>query len=210
MAYLNINIPPIECLVRGEFLRNHEDSFNTFFPCTIFGVASIPHLVPLFHFTMEDGGIWWRMPIHAFCWKEAEPVSIDELMLWDSFSYYISCTKFDMLANKTFEYTSRRKNTYSGKYLFTLDWANEDINTLPVGFSESAGQHKCGHVLALENGNFAIQPNNRLRVFDPSTTTKYGEKVIDRLLNTHQWTVENTPKWILSDDLKYDYEIKEH
>jgi hypothetical protein len=210
MSYLNINIPTIECLVRGEFLRNHQDSFDKTFPCTIFGMVSIPHLTPMFHFIMEDGGIWWRMPIHAFCSKpDAPKQELDELVLWDSFSYYVSATKFDILVNKTFEFTSRRKTNYSGRYLFTLDWANEDINTLPVGYSENPGQHKCGHILELENGNFAIQPNNRLRVFDPSTTTKYGSLVIDRLLNNRHWSVETSPKWLLSDDDKYDYEIRE-
>ena len=28
MAYLNANIPPIECFVRGNYLRNQEDSFE--------------------------------------------------------------------------------------------------------------------------------------------------------------------------------------
>jgi hypothetical protein len=29
--------------------------------------------VPLFHFIMEDEGLWFRMPIHAFCHKENAP-----------------------------------------------------------------------------------------------------------------------------------------
>ena len=62
MPELNANIPPIECYVRGNFLRNQEDSHDLYFPCVIFGVASIPGRSPLFHLMMEDGGLWWRMP----------------------------------------------------------------------------------------------------------------------------------------------------
>ena len=47
-------------------------------------------------------------------------------------------------------------------------------------------------------------------MFDPSTTTKYGSLVIDRLLNNKHWSVETSPKWLLSDDDKYDYEIREN
>jgi hypothetical protein len=50
---------------------------------------------------MEDGGLWWRAPISAFCSKEeAEDMELSELELWDSFSYHISVTSFYLLENK--------------------------------------------------------------------------------------------------------------
>ena len=205
---LNINIPSIECFVRGEYLRNLEDSFDKKFPCLIFGMSSIPSRTPLFHFMMEDGGIWWRMPISAFCWKEdAQAQQLDELVLWDSFSYFASATVFDILKNKKMSFTSRRKEKYSGNYLFTLDWGSGDSNMLDTGFSEAPGQHKCGHVIKLDNGNFAIQPNNRILVSDPSFAVKFGKPVIERKLNTHLWTTEQNPKWITEDSDKYNYDI---
>ena len=73
MSYLNTPTPIVEAFIRGNFLRNQEDSFDKKFPCYIFGMSSIPAQAPLFHFSREDGGIWWRMPIHAFCWKEDAP-----------------------------------------------------------------------------------------------------------------------------------------
>ena len=101
MSYLNIPIPTIEAYVRGNFLRDQTDSFDKKFPCYIFGMCSIPAQAPLFHFIMEDGGLWWRMPIHAFCWKEDAPEQeLDELVLWDSFSYHVSSTCFPLLKNK--------------------------------------------------------------------------------------------------------------
>ena len=67
--YLNANIPPIECYVRGNFLRDQKDSHDKYFECVVFGFTSIPKQVPLFHYMMTDGGIWWRAPISAFCKK---------------------------------------------------------------------------------------------------------------------------------------------
>jgi len=208
MAYLNTNIPPQECFVRGEFLRNMEDSHGTYYPCLLFGAASIPSNVPLFHCLMEDGGIFWRLPIHAFCSKEGSPaMELDELMLWDSFSYYMGVTVFDTLQYRKMKYISRRKKWHEGLYLFTLDWAHEDPNIADVTFSEAAGQHKCGHFIQLDNGNYAIQPNNRLKCHDPSFCTKPEQMVIERKLHNHKWSVEQNWKWVTSDDERYDYGI---
>jgi hypothetical protein len=205
---LNINIPPIECFVRGEYLRNFEDSFDKKFPCVIFGMSSIPARTPLFHFLMEDGGIWWRMPISAFCWKnDAEHQDLDDIVLWDSFSYHPSATVFELLKNKKISFMTRSKEKLLGDYLFTLDWCSADPNSLDVGFSEAPGQHKCGHVIKLDNGNFAIQPNNRVLVNDPSFTSLYPNLVVERKLNTRVWTTEKTPKWVTENSDNYHYGV---
>ena len=210
MAFLNANIPPIECYVRANYLRNQEDSFDKKFKCLIFGVTSLPSQVPLFNFLMEDGGIWWHAPISAFCTKLDSPnMELSELELWDSFSYNIAVTKFYVLQNKKIKYTGRTGQEYFGKYLFTLDWANGDFNEVHFGFSENPDQHKAGHVIELDNGNFAIQPNNRIKVFDPSFATKPNEILLQRKVNTHIYTVENSPKWITEDSDSYDYKIEE-
>jgi hypothetical protein len=76
MAYINANIPPIECFVRTNFLQNKtefDEAKGTYLPVLIFGVASIPHRAPFFHFIMEDEGIQFRMPIHAFRHKVFAP-----------------------------------------------------------------------------------------------------------------------------------------
>jgi hypothetical protein len=206
---LNANIPSIECYVRGNYLRNQLDSHEKYFPCVIFGVATIPGRSPLFHFLMEDGGIWWRMPISAFCMEPDVPEEdIYNLVLWNSFSPQITATTFYALENMRMSYRDRNKKVISGKYLFTLDWHNPDYNVLDVGFSENPGQHKCGHVIARDDGNIAIQPNNRVLLFDPSFTTKYNKLVIDRLINERQWDVEDADKWVTEDSDRYNYDIE--
>lgn len=202
---MNANIPPIECFVRAEYMRQHKDGHGTRFNVLIFGVASLPGQSPLFHFQMEDGGIWWRMPISAFCHKtDAPDTALEELVLWDSFSYAVSVLRFDWLANKRMEYISRSHTKKAGRYLFTLDWADPE----GTGIAEQPGHHKCGHVIELDDGNYAIQPNNRLRAFDPSFTTKFGENLLDRLISDKVYTVERSPKWLLSSDAAYDYPIR--
>jgi hypothetical protein len=154
---------------------------------------------------MEDGGLWWRAPISAFCWKECEHQELTELTLWDCFSNVFSITEFSLLKQKKIFYKNRENKQVSGTYLFTIDWASEETD---FGFSESPSQHKCGHVIKLDNGNFAIQPNNRVLLFDPSFTTKFGELLTERKVNTHIFTAENTPKWKTEDSDNFFYDVE--
>ena len=212
MAYLNANIPIIEGYVRGNYLRDQKDSHDKYFECVVFGVASLPKQVPLFHYMMTDGGLWWRAPISAFCTKPGvKELPLNELCLWDSFSYNISVTTFYNLAGNKVQYFSRRKVKRKGTYLFTLDWCDGDFNELAFGYAQKPDQHKCGHVIELDDGNYAIQPNNRLRVFDPSLAAEPDKPLINRLVNTKTWSVETTSKWITDEDEEgsYDYEYKE-
>ena len=210
--YLNANIPPIECYVRGNYLRDQKDSHDKYFECVVFGFTSIPKQVPLFHYMMTDGGIWWRAPVSAFCKKPGvKELPLNELMLWDSFSYNVSVTRFYQLQGCKMMYTSRRKKHREGTYLFTIDWCAGDYNELDFGYAEKPDQHKCGHVIELDDGNYAIQPNNRLRIFDPSMAADPSKPLIHRLVNTRIWSVEDTSKWITDENEEgsYDYEYKE-
>ena len=116
--YLNANIPLIECYVRGNFLRDQIDSHDKYFWCVVFGVSSIPKQVPLFNFHMEDGGVWWRAPISAFCQSEGVPEQpLTDLVLWDSFSYDVSVTTFHQLAGAKVQFTTRSKQKLEGKFM---------------------------------------------------------------------------------------------
>jgi len=211
VAYLNANIPIIECYVRGNFLRDQKDSHDKYFEVGIFGFSSIPNRVPMFHFLMEDGGLWWRAPISAFCTKPGvKELPLDELVMWDCFSYNVSVTTFYEIAGCTMQYTSRRKVKRKGKYLFTIDWCAGDFNELNFGYSEKPDQHKCGHVIELDDGNYAIQPNNRLKMFDASMGVDPNKNLINRLVSSKIYSVENSAKWITDEHEKgmYDYDLK--
>jgi len=157
---------------------------------------------------MEDGGIWWRMPISAFCSRPGTPeMDIHDQVLWNCFSPFVTVTVFDQLKSMRMEYFTRQRGRLQGTYLFTIDWHNSDSNTLNVGYSENYGQHKCGHVIQLDSGNYAIQPNNRVIVKDPSFTVRIGETLIERYFNTHSWNVENADKWMTDQTDRYYYDI---
>jgi hypothetical protein len=57
----------------------------------------------------------------------------------------------------------------------------------------------------MDNGNFAIQPNNRLIMHDPSFTVKQ-ETVINRKYNTTLWTAERNSRWVTPDTDVFNYD----
>ena len=50
---------------------------------------------------------------------------------------------------------------FSGKYLFTVDFAHPESNIVDTDHSEIPHEHKCAHIMALDDGNYAAQPNNQ-------------------------------------------------
>ena len=115
MPELNANIPPINCYVRGNYLRNHQDSHDKYFECVVFGVSSLKSRSPLFHIMMPDGGLWWRLPISAFCTEPGIPeVDLHNLVLWNSFSHHIAVTRFENLTNLRMSYIDRTKTMHKG------------------------------------------------------------------------------------------------
>jgi hypothetical protein len=109
-------------------------------------MASIPGRAILFHTMLENGAIFWRLPISSFFQRGfkrndvPEPV-VQDLELWNSFSYYPSVHSFDWLVGEKGKYLGRDKKFYYGNYLFTIDWAHPESNILDVEHSEIPQEH---------------------------------------------------------------------
>jgi len=133
---------------------------------------------------------------------------LDELELWNCFSYYPSINTYDILLGQSGKYIGKDKKWYHGTYLFTVDWAHPESNIVDTDHSEIPAEHKCAHIMALENGNYAAQPNNRLIWSIPSFTVK-DEVPTDWKVQTTIWNVEDSSKWKTEDTDKYFYNIEE-
>jgi hypothetical protein len=182
---LNVDLPRFYCLLRKEFLYDGEKHHGEFIAVCVFGASSIQGKALGFHVLTEDGAVIWRLPIHSVCHKrEAEARPLDWLQFWDCFSYQMEATVFDRLRDGRVRVQMRDRSWEGGQYMFTLDWfGSED--------AEEAGDggHKCAHIIALDSGNFAAQPNNRIQWFCPAFVTPFKEKP-DYVTNTRVWKVE--------------------
>jgi len=213
MAYLNANIPATYAQVRREYLYDLSGHVGEAEDCIIFGMASITGRALLFHAVMENGAIFYRLPISAFIQRgfdvqEVPRPRLDELELWNCFSYYPAITTYDILASQSGKYYGKDKKWHSGAYLFTVDWAHPGSNIVDTDHSEIPHEHKCAHILALDDGNYAAQPNNRLIWNIPSFTVK-DEVPFDWKVQTSEWNVENSGKWKTEDSDRFFYDIEE-
>ena len=213
MAYLNANIPATYAQIRREYLYDLSGHVGEAENCVIFGMASITGRALLFHAVMENGAVFYRLPISAFIQpgfdvKKVPRPRLDELELWNCFSYYPAITTYDILARQSGKYYGKDKKWHRGAYLFTVDWAHPESNIVDTDHSEIPHEHKCAHILALDDGNYAAQPNNRLIWNIPSFTVK-DEVPFDWKVQTSEWNVENSGKWKTEDSDRFFYDIEE-
>jgi len=175
-------------------------------------MSSITGKSILFHAIMENGAIFYRLPITAFIQRDYELSTVplkrlDELELWNSFSYYPPVTTYDILSGQHGKYIGKDKKWHHGNYLFTVDFAHPESNIVDTEHSEIPHEHKCAHIIALDDGNFAAQPNNRIIWDLPSFTVK--DNIPDWKVQTSEWNVEDSGKWQTEDTDKFFYEIEE-
>ena len=211
MAYLNANIPATYAQVRREYLYDLKRHHGEAEDCLIFGLASLPGRSLLFHAIMENGGVYYRLPISAFIQrgfdvKKVPRMRLDELELWNCFSYYPSIIVYDALSVAG-KYIGKEKKWHPGSYLFTVDWAHPESNILDTDHSEVPQEHKCAHIMALDDGNYAAQPNNRILWHIPSFTVR--DEIPDWEVQNTIWSVEDSREWKTEDTDKFFYNIEE-
>lgn len=200
---LNISIPRFQAFLRTEYLFGNKEKLGELTPCVVFGVSSIPGRAVGFHVLTDQGAMIFRLPVSALALKESAPhLETHILELWNAFSYGVSVTAFDFLQAMRAEVTLRDGSKHGASYMFTLDWYGsadaEDVGDLG---------HKCGHVLALDNGCIAIQPNNRIAWREPSfvtrpLTTNPGYKTINTI-----WRCEQHGKMLTEDSDRMFFEV---
>jgi hypothetical protein len=211
MALLNADIPPMYCQVRKEYLYDFKKHHGESEDCVVFGLTSMAGAATLFHIMLPNGAVFFRLPISAFFQKDLDRTNVpdmpvDTLQLWNSFSYYPSVHMFGYLTSQRGKYFGKDKKEHFGEYLFTIDWCHPETNILDTEHSEIPHEHKCGHVLALDNGNYAIQPNNRILWNISNFTTR--DDIPDYKVQTTSWNVENKG-WITEDTDKMFYKIED-
>jgi hypothetical protein len=168
MPQLNANIPYIRCFVRDTFLQGL-DGRRSLTPCYIFGVKAQLNRPLGFHCQLQNGALFWNLPISAFvhrekfaCMSRSEPERLSLLQYWDCQGSDIAVTVFSYLQGYQVDCRARNKIWMRGTYLFTLDQYFSDLNAPPLGYAGDPDA-KCYHVIRLDNGNFCAYPNTFLR-----------------------------------------------
>ena len=76
MAYLNANIPVQYAQIKREYLYDLKKHHGEVEDCIIFGITAITGRAILWHAIMENGAIFYRLPISAFIQRGYEPSAV--------------------------------------------------------------------------------------------------------------------------------------
>jgi hypothetical protein len=148
---MNVNTPLIYAFVKLSEISRSDDLAE----CRIFGAASLPGRAILFHCQLNNGAVYYRLPVSSFCHFESlDTFPLNRLQPWDCPSLDMEVIVYGWLANQKVQCLTL-DDTF-GAYVCTFDW--NGVGTT----AEVAHEHKCLHLIKLTNGQYALQPNNYL------------------------------------------------
>jgi hypothetical protein len=121
------------------------------------GVYGRPNQVLMAHVLLESGAHWSGLPIHALSATDNFDYSYNQLMPWTVMGENIDLFHANYLEglackiNKPFAANARHTG-------IIIDWRD--------GFSRYPAEHKPLNLLQVENGQFALLPNNFILMSD--------------------------------------------
>lgn len=153
-----IDIPFTRALVSNQLILG-EPGWT---PCYLFAATPLLNRPLLFTLHTVHGAVYSRVPLSHLAHEE--PTG-EHLEPWGSLGERMTVIQHAYLK----DYWVRTKQGPEGRYLMTFDW-------LPQGhFEEDPEQQKSMNLLALENGRFALLPNNMCLFQDAHFTGLSGE-----------------------------------
>ena len=210
--FLVANLPPVECFVRKEYLYDLDGrGEGEFTPAIWVSVKSIRGRALYFESLLtEYGALYDKLPLSAYTWRTeiGYELPLDYLEIWDSFSYHITVIEKATLKGLRCAMYAKDKEYYQGEYMFTIDSCHDDPNMLNTTLSETPNEHKSFNIIKLDNGQFAAQPNNRMKWFEQSLIA-HETKDPDFKVSKKYFSVEQNPKWSAGNQDRYFYELEE-
>lgn len=210
-------LPPEKVLIRAEYLYGHRRGHGELVPGIWVSVKALRGQAFRWEtYLPEYGAVYDKLPLSAFRWcrwedapafgtPAARCLPLDVLQIWDAMSHHVELVHKPLLSGLRAEFFGKDRELHKGEYMWTLDCCEPDPRIPPFGFSESAEEHKSFNVLRLDNGQYAAQPNNRCRFYDPALTHE-KLKTPDFAVCDRIYRVENTAKWRLGDTTTADYD----
>lgn len=137
-----------------------------FTPAIWHSVYCRPNQALMCHVLLESGANWSGLPIHAISAKDNFNYSLDVLMPWAAMGSDLDVFHSKYLEGLECESIEpiEAKARHTG---MIFDWKD--------GFSRYPQEHKPLNMVELENGQFALLPNNYLLYKDAHFTTKEAQ-----------------------------------
>lgn len=210
MAYLTCDVPSDKVWVKKEYLYDFKKGHGELQRGILINAKSIPGYALTFQVLLDNGVMRDKLPISALLHKpiEGEELPLDFLQLWNCFSYTITCSEPTFITGLRVDVLMKNKKWFKGTHRLTFDWSGENHRNLDMSLCEQPDEHKSGHLIELDNGQYAIQPNNRVRFYESSFVTKPFPTRPDYKVCTEFINVEQADKWVTEDTDKYMYDLE--
>ena len=196
---MNADCPPLKVWIHNRHLTQNEDATG-YEAGYVFAVQSYKGRALQFHVLLQSGAHFRHVPIHWLLWQPtaSEMYDLEELQLWDCYSYKPIVTVFDFLRDYECRAILKTKTEVPAKYFCTLDWLPDSDQQ--SGYVLQPDQNKCAHVLLLDSGQLCALPTNRIAFQDAFFIGNDGKpgakgyKTIDTI-----WTAETSQRWSVAD-----------
>lgn len=154
------DIPPFECWVRREFLKDHKSGGGEFEQGIAIGAVVRKDMALCFTVLLESGALWYEVPIHALVTKTGAPaMDLTVCQMWDCLSSKWVVHRYEHLRQLAVLVNLRTDAEAAppapGSYLFTIDMTDSF-------YADHPAEHKTLNVIELDQGNVVAYPNNRL------------------------------------------------
>ena len=206
MSELICNLPNAKVYIRKEYLHDGKEGHGEFVEGHWVSAKSLPGRAFYFEtYLPEYGALYDKLPISAFVSSPETPdpdLPLQDLQFWNCMDYGVTAIYKQFIGSMDFEVFTRSHQVLKGTYMFTLDNYHPDPDNVDYSTSEVPEEHKSFNCLELENGQYALYPNNRMRVYDNSLTPQ-KPKMPDFKVSTEYYQVENGYEYRLGDTDEY-------
>ena len=194
MAALICNLPSVEVWVRKEYLTDHQSGHGEFVKGVWVSCKSIPGRTFYFEtYLPEYAAMYDKLPISAFVSAPETPnpdMDLPNLQFWNCMDYGVVAVTKQFIGSMDYELYTRDFGIQKGTYICTIDNYHQDPEVVDYATSENPAEHKSHNLIELENGQYALYPNNRMRIYDDSLTP-VEPKMPDFKVSTQYYQVEN-------------------
>jgi hypothetical protein len=207
MSYIEGNFFPMKVFLRNEYLYQFEKGKGEFTEGVLISVRCMAGQVALFQVLLNNGVLRDKLPSHAFLTIPEIPkddLPFHYLQIWNCFSSNFTLLTLNYLYDTRVSVFMKDKKWHEGSYYATINWA-ENNQDCDLTLAQDPMEHKSHHIILLDNGQIALQPNNRIKWGEPSFVTKPFPENPDFLVNKEWFNSEGFEKWETEDSQRYFY-----
>ena len=207
MSYIEGNFFPMKVFLRNEYLYQFEKGKGEFTEGVLISVRCMAGQVALFQVLLNNGVLRDKLPSHAFLNIPEIPkddLPFHYLQIWNCFSSNFTLLTLNYLYDTRVSVFMKDKKWHEGSYYATINWA-ENNQDCDLTLAQDPMEHKSHHIILLDNGQIALQPNNRIKWGEPSFVTKPFPENPDFLVNKEWFNSEGFEKWETEDSQRYFY-----